>query len=241
MGLLDFETSQETAKKKGREEAEKEKTLKRFYIVGGAVLFVAIAALVFGLYARFLNPQLGERLGFGKTVVQIATTKRISSCVVLDERYCGKFVFQNNQADGSRLPRAGVTVPDETSVYAPYDGYFDYGARATDGEASRSVIFVYREEERTREGVLRGDYLRMSYIAPSWDYKKRSNEPVKKGDLIAVIKGEGGMFKSVVGENDTNLLIVPDRKWHEEDGVKINTPLDYLKSFITFAETKPLK
>lgn len=241
MGLLDFETPQEEAKRKNKEEAEREKILRRFYVIGGIVLFVAIVALGFGLYAKFFNPELGERLGFGKTAIQIVTMKRISSCVVLDERYCGKLVFQNNQADGSRLPRAGVTVPNETSVYAPYDGYFDYGARAVDGDMSRSVIFVYREGERIREGVLKGEYLRINYIAPAWDYKKRSNEPVKKGDLIATVSGEGGMFKSVVGENSANLLIIPDRTWHESTGSAINNPLDYIKSFIRFAETKPLK
>lgn len=241
MGILDFETPQETTKRKGREEAEKKIFLKRFYLAGWIAIFIILAASGFGLYAGFINPKLGERIGFGKTAIEFATMKRTSSCVVVDEPHCKGLVFQSGKDNDLRLPRVGVKVPAGTSVYAPFDGYFDYGARADDGGDFRSVIFVYREGDRTREGVLRGDYPRVSYIAPEWDYKRSSNEPVKRGDLIAVVLKEGGMFKSVVGENEINLLVNTSKEWSDLSGSKINSPLEYLKAFINYIEQKPLK
>jgi len=139
------------------------------------------------------------------------------------------------------LPRVGMAVPVGTPVYAPFDGYFDYGAQATDGDSYRSVIFVYREGDRAREGISRGEYLSAIYVAPEWDYKRSSNELVKKGDLIAVVNKEGGMFESVVGENNINFLAVTSGEWHDASGLNISDPLDYLKAFIKYAEQKPLK
>lgn len=241
MGLLDFETPQESAKRKRNEEAEKGKMLKRFYLIGGIILFIILAAFGFGLYARFFNPELGKQIGLEKTAIEFVTMKRLSSCAVFEESYCRRLVFQNRQTDNSRLPGVGVKLPAGTSVYAPFDGYFDHGAYYDDEGIQRPIIFVYREVNRTTDGLQSGAYTNALFIAPKWKDIKKYNEPVKKGDLIGIVDGEGGMFKPIIGDNDINLVVDVSGKWHSESGAAIAQPADYLKEYIKYAEQKPLE
>lgn len=241
MGILDFETPQEAVERKSREEAERRKMLKGFYIVGGFIIFVFLAIFSFGLYAKFINQELGKRIGLEKTAIEFVMMKRLSSCVILDESYCRGLVFQNNQTDNLRLPGVGVKVSRSTPVYAPFDGYFDHGAYYDDEGFQRPIIFVYREVNRTTEELQSGIYANVLFIAPKWRDIKKYNEPVKKGDLIGVVDGEGGMFESIIGENQVNLVIDVSGKWHSEAGLSVAQPVDYLKEYIKYVEQKPLK
>lgn len=164
----------------------------------------------------------------------------LSSCVVLDERYCEKLtlLLKKDGIPGSVNAVVGANIANGTPVYAPFDGYFDYGARIIDGDISRSVVFVYREKDRTREGIVSGQYTRVAFVAPEWEYKRNSNEFVKKGALIAVAKGEGGMRKATFGDNDCNLQIMPSRSLHDTAGSDSKDPFDYLRSFVSYAEQR---
>ena len=137
-----------------------------------------------------------------------------SSCVILEEKFCkkGEKVYIKGEFSG-----LGFNLPEETKIFAPYDGFFSPGN------------FHFPKEKGFEEypGISfhktpkRGESVGMAFSKINFKIDlKRPGSPVKKGEVIGLIAegkieplGDYNFFLILADKEAKTMPILPNNYW----------------------------
>ncbi len=263
MGILDFETPEELKKKEAEQKQGEKKSSIKLVIIVIVSVFILLTLLVgFIFYLKFVNKPLGDTLGATKGgndpitdivyktvynkepekvyvpekvgVTEYVTTNpitvdKLSSCVVVAEKYCDDLKLATTTSGSKEIV---ANVPEGTKIYAPFDGNIIV---STSEIASYNVrpMRVYRVNSEKDEEIVS-----LSFLVQTWS-DTIGNKTVKKGDYIGTIGKSAPILDSLSDIKGNNLCFSAVAAGFVK--TQYNTPKDYIKAFIQFAEQFEVK
>ena len=264
MGILDFEAPEELKKKEEEQKKSEKKNTTAWILTITAIAIVLLIAVIGSIYYfKFINRQLGDKIGVTKggndavtdIIYKTITSKepekiyppeptgvtayvttdniesnKLSSCVVVAEKYCEGLKLATIIASGASIPVANL--PEGTKIYAPFDGNITIGTAEIAGTKVRPL-------EISRVGSTNDDeVVSATMLVQTWS-NVAGNKTVKKGDYIGTIGKSAAIFDDLSSLKGNNFHF--DVVGKGFDGKAYSNAKDYIKGFIKFAETFEVK